>query len=65
MMSLSCDVVPPGALEIWSELPWGVEEPGASRSRGVDAIAAVGLSTAYRARLWPKLRTRQNELWWW
>lgn len=42
MTSLSCDVVPPGALEIWRELPLGVEEPGPSISMGVEAIIAVG-----------------------
>lgn len=45
MMSLNCDVVPPGALEIWSELPLGVEEPGASMSMGVEAMVAVGSSS--------------------
>lgn len=41
MTSLSCDVAPPGALEIWSELPLGVAEPEASISIGVEAMVAI------------------------
>lgn len=41
MTSLSCDVAPPGAREIWSELPLGVADPEASISIGVEAMVAI------------------------
>lgn len=41
MTSLNCDVAPPGAREIWSELPLGVADPEASISIGVEAMVAI------------------------
>ena len=65
MTSLSCDVAPPGAREIWSELPLGVADPETSISIGVDAMAAMWAAVTTRSIISTRAPDEAKVVGWW